>query len=100
MERRAVPAPRQRSRADRPLSSLNASRAQVIPENDPGSAYGTIASGRPASYLRHMRRRISFITLFFALCLIAVAGWVIEALRWTVTLGGSARQQPVPRTAR
>ena len=49
-----------------------------------------------------MRRRISFIALFLALCVIAAAGWIVDAIRWTATLGGSARahRQPIPRTAR
>jgi len=48
-----------------------------------------------------MRRRISFIALFLALCVLAAAGWIVEAIRWTVTLGGgSAREHPVARPAR
>lgn len=48
-----------------------------------------------------MKRRLSFLALFLALCALAVGGWVVGALRWAVTLGGSSsRDELVARPAR
>lgn len=47
-----------------------------------------------------MKRRLSLFALFLALCVLAAGGWVVDALRWTITLGGSSsRDRLVARPA-
>ena len=56
-----------------------------------------------------MRRGVLYTTLAFAILLLAVAGWTLQGVRWTLTGSrhalrrGTGRRMPVParpRTAR
>lgn len=42
-----------------------------------------------------MKRRLSFLALFLALCVLALARWIVDGLRWARTLGGPRSRDPL-----
>jgi hypothetical protein len=48
-----------------------------------------------AHSLVHMKQRLLFVLLIVGLLLLAVGGWAVQGLRWTLS-GGRARAVPQP----
>jgi hypothetical protein len=51
--------------------------------------------GSRAHSLGYMKNRLLFLLLVTGLILLALGGWTVQGLRWTVT-GGRARTLPQP----
>jgi hypothetical protein len=67
--------------------------SQVIPEEDGESAHGGISRPATALRLRAMKRRFWIFIIAFALLVLALLGWTVEAMRWATT--GSRQRRPL-----
>jgi hypothetical protein len=74
--------------------------AKIILEDDPGSRQDGLISSAARLRVEDMKRRATFLSLFLALLVLAVARWIFDGVRWvTAPRRRPARIARTPRPA-